>query len=349
MKVACVIPVGSGRKQNLTRVVKSLAAGEVKPEIVVMVLDGPEVGIGKELASVCKGLPHVFITQLKEKHQPGMPQPRNVGVHYAEEKAKGLGLDLSHVWFVDSDCIVGKNALAEFKRANRAASTTDAPMKLVNERILIGRYDWLAQGAEGPSDPIEMVDPRHEALEQRDAAQTFRSDLSAGLACFSGNLVWPVEAFKRVGGFWNEIHHGRCEDGELGLRAVQMGIPIAFVGRARAWHLWHPRNLAAIELMNVRDVPMLNERHPWVESRCNCGHQKLMHMTPMGGVDGKEQMGERGSGGCKDCGCDKYEQALFVVEEDGKRYNARCKCGWEGNTAEIWWHESKCPIKVTIT
>lgn len=34
---------------------------------------------------------------------------------------------------------------------------------------------------------------------------------------------------------------------------------------------------------------------------------------------------------------------LFVVEEDGKRFNSRCSCGWEGNTALIWQHQAECP------
>lgn len=93
----------------------------------------------------------------------------------------------------------------------------------------------------------------------------WENDISAGLSCFSGNLVWPVDEFIRVGGFWSEIHHGRCEDGELGLRAVSMGVPISFAPRARGWHLWHRINTSLAKARNKRDVPMLNERHPWVE------------------------------------------------------------------------------------
>lgn len=341
MKTAAILPTGSGREENLTRVVTSLVEGSVKPDLVVIVLDGPEAKIGDDLPAVAKHLPHVIVTQLAEKHQPGMPQPRNVGAHKALAKAEELGIELDFFWFLDSDCVVSRDCLLEYQRANVAAATEDAPSKYVGQRILIGRYDWLAQGAESPQEGLEMVDPRAQSFESRTPAQTFKSDLSAGLACFSGNLMWPVKAFMRVGGFWNEIHHGRCEDGELGLRAVQMGIPIAFVAKAHAMHRWHHRDFNAILERNRRDVPMLNERHPWVESRCTCTHQKTMH--------GSEEGEERHSGACKDCKCAKYEQALFVVEEDGRRFNARCKCGWSGNTAEIWDHESRCPIKATIS
>jgi GT2 family glycosyltransferase len=341
MNVACVIPVGAHREQNLTRVMNSLAAGKVLPKIVVVVLDGEDAQVGPGLPSVVHPLPHVWVHRMV-KHEPGLPQPRNVGAHYAQKKADELGIELTHFWFVDSDCIVSPEALLEFQRANVAAATEANPKLLVGQRILIGRYDWLAQGSEGPQDPLEMADPRDDALRTREPSETFVSDLSAGLACFSGNLMWPAGAFERVGGFWNELHHGRCEDGELGLRAVKMGIPIAFVGAARAWHLWHPSNVAEKEERNARDVPMLNERHPWLESRCWCGHQKLMHNTP------EEDGSERGTGGCKDCECKKFEQAVFIVEEDGKRFNVRCACGWEGNTVLMWRHEAQCPLKVTL-
>lgn len=89
--------------------------------------------------------------------------------------------------------------------------------------------------------------------------------LNFALANFSGNLVWPVDQFKRVGGYWNEINMGRCEDGELGLRAASMGVPMSVVPNARAWHLQHPVNMNWIQQANGRDVPMINERHPWVE------------------------------------------------------------------------------------
>jgi hypothetical protein len=204
-------------------------------------------------------------------------------------------------------------------------------MLQAGDRILAGRYDWLAEGAVGPLEGIAEVDPRDASFRQFSPLQVFKGDLSAGLACFSGNLVWPVRGFQRVGGFWNEIHHGRCEDGELGLRAVKMGLPISYVGIAVANHHWHPRSAALAMEWNERDVPMLNERHPWVESRCSCGHQKTMHMEP------------NHRGVCKECSCEEFEQAIFVVEQDGKRFDARCSvldCDWSGNTAGIWAHEA---------
>jgi hypothetical protein len=318
-KTGCVIPVGQGREENLQRTLEAVAGGSVTPSRVVLVFDGATIGpyMGA-IASVEHRLP-ITVIELK-KHQPGMVQPRNVGV----KELVSLG-NFDYVWFLDTDCVPERDCLMAFEWA----------MLQAGDRILCGRYDWLAVGADSPEDGLAELDPRAASFEQFSALKVFRGDLSAGLACFSGNLVWPVRGFERVGGFWSEIHHGRCEDGELGLRAVSMGLPISYVGIAVAYHHWHPRNVQVAMEWNERDVPMLNERHPWVESRCSCGHQKTMHMAP----------NHRGE--CKDCACEEFEQAMFVVDRDGKRFDARCPipgCDWSGNTAGIWAHEATHPL-----
>lgn len=314
-KTGLVIPVGVGREENLQRTLEAVASGLVRPERTLLVFDGAPVGpYVNAIAAIERDLPLTVIELMK--HQPGMPQPRNVGV---KELAASTRVD--NVWFLDTDCVPEESCLMAFEWA----------MLQAGDRILAGYYDWMAPGAESPEDGLEMRDPREESFRANSALHVFKSDLSAGLACFSGNLMWPIRMFERVGGFWNDIHHGRCEDGELGLRAVQIGMPISYVGLAQAHHRWHPRNIGWAEQANARDVPMLNERHPWVESRCKCGHQKTMHMEP------------NHRGDCKDCACEEFEQAIFVVEQDGKRFDARCPyldCDWSGNTAGIWAHEA---------
>lgn len=284
IKVGVVIPVGPGRRENLTEVLRSLEAQILKPDSIMLVCDGREALIGTTEAQ--EFVPSIPLTSvLTEKHQPGMEQPRNIGVRFLRQ----LHPDVTHVWFCDSDVILAPEAGVAFGEA----------MAFDAERILIGPYEWLPGGVREQAPAIKN-DPRWGSFNQHDPDETVVNDLSAGLACFSGNLIWPIAEFERVGGFWNEIHHGRCEDGELGLRAVAMGVPIGFVREARGWHLDHARNLAWIEQANSRDVPMLNDRHPWVQG-----------------------------------------EGLFVVEEDGKRFNARCmECDWEGNTAEIWAHKA---------
>lgn len=334
MNFGVVIPFAPGREENLSAVMGCLAHQTLKPRLVVIVYDGATSGedIKLELPESARDLEVAVIPT--PKHRPGFVQPRNKGVHLIEQKFP----EISHVAFLDSDIIVHPDWLAQYEAAINNGGAGG---------IYYGPYDWLPPGVR-EVDPALRNDPRTEMFlaEQRDRDETSKvrryvSDLSKGLGCFSGNLVWNVADFAKVGGFWNELHAGRCEDGELGLRATAMGIPIGLVPEARGWHLWHggapaptAEWTARAVAMNEIDVPKLNNRHPWVEGRCACGHEREAH----------EGHDEEGSW-CltADCECERFAKVLFVVEEDGKRFNARCKCGWEGNTALVWQHERECP------
>jgi GT2 family glycosyltransferase len=278
MKTAVVMPVGPGRGDNVRQSIESLAAMTTHPHLLLVVCDG-EVDLPTELDD----MPFPAVALRAPKHEPGMEQPRNIGVRRLEDT------DIDTAWFLDSDIIVAPEALERFEEAMDG-----------RPRILVGPYDWLPPGTREPMSELKN-DPRWASFEEHGWNEVMVENLSAGLACFSGNLVWPIDEFARIGGFWNELHHGRCEDGELGLRAVACGVPISMVAGARGWHLAHAVDFELTLQRNERDVPMLNERHPWVEG-----------------------------------------EGLFVVEEDGKRFNVRCKCGWEGNTAEIWAHQHEC-------
>lgn len=341
MRTAIVIPVGAGRLENLTECLRSISAMSKQPDFVVLVGDGPEATADAEVA-----LDRVRQSELKieieeiPKHEPGMEQPRNRGVRKVQEINRRnamlrQGYPITHVWFLDSDILIAPDALERYEEAG-------------DGRILVGPYDWLSGGVRAPMPELKN-DPRWVSFDGHEPDQVCVNDLSAGLACFSGNLVWPLHEFVRIGGFWNELHHGRCEDGELGLRAVACGVPISFVRGARGWHLDHPINIELTLERNSRDVPMLNERHPWVEGRCSCAHPEDHHFRDdekdgVVGIDGDEASLPR-SGKCSvvGCGCEGFKREdLLVVEEDGKRFNVRCACGWEGNTAEIWDHQANC-------
>lgn len=267
MKLAVVIPATQGREENLRAVLDSLDRERLGPVIVVD--DGCNLDFNGAEGD------HLVIVRLP-KHAPGAEQPRNVGARWAKMLAA------THVWFVDSDVILAADA----------AEHITAALEDNGHRVLVGPYDWLRQGLRPDAGGFwsgaiaTRNDPRWAMFDTSGPEREYHDDLSAGLACFSGNLVWPIEEFERVGGFWSEIHHGRCEDGELGLRAVSMEVPISFIAKARGFHLWHPVNMNLAIERNTRDVPMLNARHPWVQGtdvflsdrdgaafdvRCKCG------------------------------------------------------------------------------
>lgn len=283
MKTAAVIPVGAGRRENLLACLFSIRAAVHQPDVIVVVCDG-EVGIEDQDLAGC------YIVRPK-KHEPGREQPRNRGVRAVQE-IDTLGADpFTHVWFLDSDILVADDCYAAYLHAMMANPT---------DRVLVGPYEWLPTGVR-ETHPEMKNDGRWASFEEHAPDEVITEDLSAGLACFGGNLIWPIEDFVRIGGFWDALYHGRCEDGELGLRAVACGIGISLVAGARGYHLDHPVNHELKLERNERDVPMLNARHPWVQG-----------------------------------------EGLFVVEEDGKRFNAACSCGWTGNTAEVWAHRASC-------
>lgn len=309
MHAAAVIPVGEGRLENLTRCLRSLSAMPMleAPDAIIMVGDGEAATREAEQAlDAARNWPLPYIEVLgAPKHEPGMDHPRNRGVRRVQEINQRnamlrVGYPMRYVWFLDSDLIVDPKAFYAYKCAAYEGG----------ERIFVGPYDFMPQGQVEPM-PDYRQDMRWVSFEEHDPDEILENDLSAGLACFSGNLVWPLDEFVRVGGFWQELHHGRCEDGELGLRAVACGVPISFVRDARAWHVWHggdPEPTAewfnwAVGVNQI-DVPKIDARHPWLQG-----------------------------------------EGVFVVEEDGKRFNVRCKCGWEGNTAEIWNHKAACPVE----
>lgn len=250
MKTAVVIPTGVGRMDNLVQTLACLDRQTVQPDVVVVVQDGHE----EPVPPVYPGL----IVSRLGKHKPGMPQPRNVGVGIARQHVR----DLTHVAFLDSDVVVHNDWLETIMDAYGSDP----------DRIMVCPYEWLPDGVRPGRTPnfwtaVQSVytDQRWAMFNASPREKVYYADLSAGLACWSGNLVWPIEEFRRVGGFWHEIHHGRCEDGELGLRAVAMGVGISFCAQARGYHLDHSVNTAWKLEANARDVPMLNKRHPWVQ------------------------------------------------------------------------------------
>jgi GT2 family glycosyltransferase len=164
--------------------------------------------------------------------------------------------DVDHVWFLDSDMVFEPFTLDSYALA----------ISEYQDRILIGPYDWLAPGETLPGGSLEQRDMRAASFVEHDPDELLVADLGAALACFGGNLVWPIKTFKALGGFHPQLHHGRCEDGELGLRAAYNRVPMSFVRNAKVWHVHHPVNHQWKIDTNAIDVPLLNAWHPWVES-----------------------------------------------------------------------------------
>lgn len=246
--VGVVIPTCRGREENLKLVLSSLDAQTRLPLQVVIVYDGCDpFDVGPHPYPIR----HVMI----EKHSPGHEQPRNVGVRHLQVSCP----EAAYAWFLDGDIMVGPECLEEYYRAHVVCGG--------EPHIILGPYFFLPAGQQGIRPEVPLDTYRNISFQQYGVEHILRSELGSGLACFGGNMVWPIERFMEVGGFHPDLHHGRCEDGELGLRAASLGIGISFAAKARGYHQYHDVDYISARRKNERDVPLLNSIHPWVEGK----------------------------------------------------------------------------------
>ena len=257
-----VCPVGPER--DVRPLLASLDAQSRLPRFVVFVWDGVEP---YDVASAGVPVRHV----VTPKHHPGAEQPRNIGVRHL----RAVAPDCTHVWFCDSDLVYAEGACEAFSDH-------------AGDHVMLGPYEWLT-GAEKGLQPSVRNDPRWPAFDALDG-QVLYGDLGSAVGHFSGNVVWPISLFQRLGGFHSDLFHGRCEDGELGLRAVESGVGVMYVAGARGYHQEHSVDLPLILERNRRDVPLLAEWHPWVldalrfsdEDGCRldwvCPHGRASHL-----------------------------------------------------------------------
>lgn len=252
--ISVVIPTGEGRLENLKIVLESLAKQTMPVKEVIVVCDGfSPFDIPDDFRNYGAGFYGI------KKHQPGMQPPRNVGVDHITE-------DVDYVWFLDSDCFV-------VPEASKAIYSEIIYIEenVLEPRIICGPYDWLAKDQRDWRNwknlKTKELDYRWDWFKKYSNHKSFKHNLGAALANFSGNLIWPIKEFKEVGGFHPDLSAGRVDDGELGLRASSHGIPTVFCRYARAFHLWHKTNNKWKIETNAREVPLINEWHPWVQEK----------------------------------------------------------------------------------
>jgi glycosyltransferase involved in cell wall biosynthesis len=257
-KPSIVIPCGENRLDNLKLVIKSILEQEFKPLEVIVVCDG----FDKKKAQLAIDNPDpwfgtsIFCIEIP-KHQPSYAsdsdtiQPKNAGAWYLDE----IESRSNCILFLDSDIILGPETMLAYKEA----------WDYKNNRIMIGPYDWLGEGVRKFT-PEFHNEIRHSFFEDYDYTYTSVGEINFAMANFGGNIVYPRNDFRSIGGFWDDLSAGRVEDGEMGLRCASVGIPMCAVPKARAQHLEHPVNHQWKIDTNAIEVPMLDERHPWVHN-----------------------------------------------------------------------------------
>lgn len=134
-------------------------------------------------------------------------------------------------------------------------------------------YEWAARGVKvGEIEIIETARleptdqailppaPRLEQLYQQYVASWRRQIYPKYLGMWSGNIGWPAKFFWEIGGYWDELAAGAHEDGCSGLAACMAGLGLSFDYRIRGGHLYHSRDIARIQALWKKEIPMLNAR-----------------------------------------------------------------------------------------
>jgi glycosyltransferase involved in cell wall biosynthesis len=238
MNIGIVIPTGPGRKENLDIVLSSIRGQNLDIPIVVAA-DGR-----KAYDEVHSGIVISVDIISADKHEPGKEPPRNYGARFLEQLYPGI----EWVWFLDSDVYLEPGSV-------------DAVLEhLDKKRIICGYYNWLnKRGGQAEQDY------RMNMFEEFGPDDVLEYHLGAALANFSGNLVWPLDEFKRVGGFHPGLSAGRVDDGELGVRAATYGIGTSFLFENKGHHIYHDVDGARVRRINTAEVPLINQWHPYIQ------------------------------------------------------------------------------------
>jgi GT2 family glycosyltransferase len=211
-----VVVVTVGQGPLLERCVRSIGAGELLPEEVVVVDQGPP-GL--------KGLLEEWLSGsgVRARHveagRVGVSCARNLGVEAASAE---------HVAFTDDDCVPHLQWLAALAAAiDRSAA-----------QAATGRVLPLDEGRPGLVAVSSRTDTRERTFRRADDAVPW--DAGTG-----GNLLVGRDRFRELGGFDPEYGPGArfrtAEDVELLERLLHSGAAIAYAPAAIVYHQMKPR------------------------------------------------------------------------------------------------------------
>ena len=141
---------------------------------------------------------------------------------------QSLSVEVTHIWFLDSDVILNPEAVEHAVTKHLTASP---------EVIITGRYDWLKKGVrQPPFEGLGIADQR-----QRTAGWDCNKVVKCSGAALTGNLVIPVDAFEMTGGFDPNLAGSRSEDCEMGFNMRSKGLTMVMCEGIIGYHLAHPR------------------------------------------------------------------------------------------------------------
>jgi len=243
MFLSFVIPTYE-RVANLRRVLSSLIFQTDRDFEVIVSDDGSTDGTAAMVRQQAERLP---IKYFWHKHQGyRLAMVRNRGAALRDKKT-------THVWFLDSDVVLPKDAVAQAK--NIYAKHPDV--------VLAGKYDWMHEHPWpvecGPNywEEFSKLPFRPDHRKQAFDNETIHTFYEGGV--IGANILCPVKWLLKRG--FDENIIGGGEDGEFSYHLQEQGAPVIFSSATRGLHMWHPRdpagdNSMALHIIRTRYLGM---------------------------------------------------------------------------------------------
>ncbi len=231
MTRVAVVTIAHGRHAHLAAQHRSLARGQRRPDLYTVVAMGDRGlaparhdGLHREVLHIGRpvdGLP--------------LAAARNRGVTHALEH----GADA--VILLDVDCLAGPGLVAAYAEQ----------VKRHPDRFWSGPVTYLPPAPSGgyDLDTLDALDDPHPARPAPAPGEVVRSDRPE--LFWSLSFATAADTWDRVGGFCENFVGYGGEDTDLGLRAVDEGVELWWLGAARAFHQHHAISSPPVEHLDA--------------------------------------------------------------------------------------------------
>lgn len=222
MTRVAVITIAHGRHEHWALQQRALARSQRRPdERILVAMDDPA------LASAAREAGGVRVVEA-EGDARGLPlaHARNLGA------AAALGAGADVLVLLDVDCLPAPGLVDAYARAAQAPETRGS--------LLSGPVTYL--------DPAPREGYDLDRLPSLDRPHPARPAPGAGEVVLGGthDLFWSLsfaltaDTWRRIGGFHEGYVGYGGEDTDFAWQARELGIPMAWIGGARAYHQHHP-------------------------------------------------------------------------------------------------------------
>ena len=219
-----VLVIAAGRDEHLRRLLAGVEQQTRRPDDVVVV----------DLAA--RGRSHAAssssVVRRVEHPAAGAPGPLPLA---GGRNLAAASTACEHLVFLDVDCIPAPDLVSRY-----AAVLTAHPGALACGPIRYLREGWVDRCADQhPSVArLEELSDEHAARPRLPGTSMVLSDDHELFWSLSFGVSRPT--WELLGGFDDGFVGYGAEDTDLGLRAAELGIPLAWFGGGVAYHQWHP-------------------------------------------------------------------------------------------------------------